>query len=50
MIFYDSVSVPTKGSISWEDAEQVSFGGAARNVYVHFVSGTGPVEVSFTIQ
>ena len=50
MIFYKSVSVPTENAAGWQVTERDKFGGQVRNVFLHFVSGTGPVEVSFTGQ
>lgn len=46
MNYYESVSVPVKGT-TWKDTERKNFAFTAENVTLNFVSGTGPVEVSF---
>lgn len=46
MIFYQAVSVTAKGT-TWKDSEKKEFDFMAEKITVHFVSGTGPVEISF---
>lgn len=49
MIWYKKITVPEDAADGkWKSSEKESFGGRARNVLVEFISGTGPVEISFT--
>lgn len=48
MFWYENVDVPVKSGDAWPEAQKKSFDGRASNVLLKFISGTGPVRISFT--